>query len=146
VPIVKRGDYYYSDKQSEIPEEIGRYSRQNGYPAGHFADAVCQCGMRSFRLFLDDNEGCAVRVCSECEHDHYIGDSEDYVDEAELHQPSCVCEGAVFEVTVGVALYQDSNDVRWLYLGCRCIVCGLTGVYGDWKNEFTGFEELLARV
>ena len=47
------------------------------------------------------------------------------------------------EVTAGVLLYDDSEDVRWRYLGCRCPSCGLTACYGDWKNEFEGYRELL---
>lgn len=37
-----------------------------------------------------------------------------------------------------------SDDVRWLYLGCRS--CGLVGCYADWKNEFNGYEKLLAMM
>lgn len=33
-----------------------------------------------------------------------------------------------------------------LYVGCRCPACGLTGVYGDWKNEHEDHVALLARV
>ena len=55
-------------------------------------------------------------------------------------------DATAFEITVGVALYADSEDVRWLYIGCRCPECNLSGCYGDWKNEFIGFRDLLARV
>ena len=51
-----------------------------------------------------------------------------------------------FEITVGVSLYHASQDVRWLYVGCRCPSCGVTGVYGDWKNEYLDYRELLAKV
>ena len=88
----------------------------------------------------------AVRICAACAHEHPIGDSDEYLDEAELDDCVCVCDGDQFEITVGVALYDDSEDVKWLYIGCRCPTCGLTGVYGDWKNEFNGYRELLARV
>ncbi|WP_193378329.1 hypothetical protein [Schlesneria paludicola] len=30
-------------------------------------------------------------------------------------------------------------------LGFRCTACGLTAVYGDWKNEYNGYQELLAK-
>jgi len=50
------------------------------------------------------------------------------------------------EITVGASLDEGSEDVRWLDLGCRCPACGLTAVYGDWKNEFSGHRDLLARV
>jgi len=36
--------------------------------------------------------------------------------------------------------------VKWLYLGCRCVACGLVACYGDWKNEFEDFREFLKRV
>jgi hypothetical protein len=134
------------DNQSDIRQEVTRYSKANGYVAQHFADASCACGGTLFRLRLDDVEGAAVRYCASCGVEHPIGDSDEYMEEADLDDCACVCGGAEFEITAGVSLYDDSEDVRWLYLGCRCPKCGLTGVYGDWKNEFNGFRELLARV
>ncbi len=44
-----------------------------------------------------------------------------------------------------MSLYEGSEDVRWLYVGCRCPACGLTAVYGDWKNEFNGYRDLLPK-
>ena len=75
-----------------------------------------------------------------------MGDSDDYMDGAELQDYGCTCGENSLEITVGVALYEGSDDVRWLYVGCRCPACGLTGCYGDWKNEFIDFRKLLARV
>ena len=66
--------------------------------------------------------------------------------EAEVEECECLCGEAGFEVTAGVALYDDSEDVRWFYVGCRCPACGLVGCYGDWSCEFPGYAELLARV
>jgi hypothetical protein len=94
----------------------------------------------------DDTQGVAVRTCVACEAEHPIGDSEEFMDEAELDECACPCGGEAFEISVGVSLYDDSEDVRWLYLGCRCPGCGLTAVYGDWKNEYIGYGGLLARV
>jgi hypothetical protein len=87
-----------------------------------------------------------VRVCGTCGDDHAIGDSDEFLDEAELEEKECLCESPLFELTIGVALYADSNDVRWLYVGARCPACGVLGCYGDWKNEFNGADALLARV
>jgi hypothetical protein len=39
---------------------------------------------------------------------------------AELEKCACPCGGEEFEITIGVSLFEDSEDVRWLYLGCRC--------------------------
>jgi hypothetical protein len=144
--LVKRGKHWYGDIQSDIRAELSRYSQRNGYLAHHFADAVCQCGSHSFRLRLDDAEGAAVRACTDCGNEHPIGDSPEYLADAELEECECPCGGGSFEITAGVSLYEGSEDVRWLYLGCRCPACGLTACYGDWKNEFEDYCKLLDRV
>lgn len=104
------------------------------------------CGGRLFTLTFDDGAGAAVRKCVLCKDEHPIGDSADYLDEADLDEAECVCESPKLEITVGVSLYADSEDVRWLYLGCRCPKCKVAGVYADWKNEFNGYQKLLADV
>ena len=144
--LTKRGKYSYGDSQADIRDELLRYSKANAYVAEHFADAVCKCGGILFRLGLDDNEGAAVRTCIACKADHSIGDSDEFLEEAELGECACPCGQEEFEISVGVSLYEGSEDVKWLYLGCRCPKCGLTAVYGDWKNEYIGYKELLARV
>ena len=142
----KRGKYRYGDGQADIRDEVLRYSRGVKYPAHHYADAVCKCGGRLFRLLLDDTQGAAVRACVACKNEHPVGDSDEYLEDTELNECACPCGNEAFEITVGVSLYRNSEDVRWLYVGCRCPECGLTAVYGDWKNEFPGYRDLLARV
>ena len=144
--IKKRGNHHYGEKQTGIREELLRYSRLNDYVADHFADAVCKCGSKLFQLTLDENAGAAVRICVACRNEHPIGDSDEYLEDAELGQCACPCGKEVFEITVGVSLYEDSADVKWIYLGCRCPSCGLTATYGDWKNEFIGYERLLSKI
>jgi hypothetical protein len=144
--LKERGKYRYGDSQADIRNEVLRYSEENDYVAEHFADAVCKCGSKLFHLELDDNAGAAIRICVGCKTQHPIGDSEEFLEEAELNECGCPCGQEEFEITVGVSLYEGSEDVKWLYVGCRCPKCGLTAVYGDWKNEYIGYRELLARV
>jgi hypothetical protein len=142
----KRGKYRYGDCQADIRDELRRYSKGISYQAEHFAGARCRCGGTVFRLALDDDAGAAVRTCDGCGKAHALGDSAEYLDEADLQECACPCGGEVFEITAGVALYEDSEDVKWFYVGCRCPSCGLTACYGDWKNEYNGYRELLKRV
>jgi hypothetical protein len=142
----KRGKWWYGDSRADIRHELVRLGTLNEYVPTEFADAKCSCGSDLLGLRVDDEQGAAVRVCAACGLEHPIGDSAEYLAEAELEQATCVCGKDVFEVVVGVSLYDGSEDVRWLYIGCRCPACGLTGCYGDWKNEFNGFRDLLARV
>jgi hypothetical protein len=141
----KSGSNFIGDCQSDIPEALKKYS-QDGYLAEHFQDAICTCGHRLFRLMVDDNEGAAIRICESCEKEHPIGDSADYLEDAELEECECPCGNGIFEITAGVALYTDSEAVRWLYLGCRCPKCGLTACYADWKNEFEGYLDFLKMI
>ena len=142
----QQGQHSYGDLQSDIRDRLLTYSTKNGYPAEHFGDAVCACGSRLFRLLLDETEGAAVRICSACSARHPIGDSEEYLADAALEDCECPCGSGSFEITAGVSLYSGARDVRWIYIGARCPDCGLTACYGDWKNEFDDYEELLQRI
>src|SRR3954447_6630790 len=125
----KRGKWWYGDSQADIRDELTRVGKLNEYVPSQFADARCGCGSRTFRLRLDENEGAAVRVCTKCEKEHPIGDSDEYLDGADLEECGCACGEEAFEITVGVSLYDGSDDVRWLYVGCRCPACGVTACY-----------------
>jgi hypothetical protein len=125
---------------------LARYSALNGYTAECFADASCRCGAVAFRLLLADAEGVAVRTCLSCGAVQPIADGDDYLDNATLGECECPCGHGEFQISVGVALYADSIDVRWLYLGCRCTQCGLIATYGDWKNEHEDYRELLKKI
>jgi hypothetical protein len=146
VTLRKKGEQSYGDSQADIREALLDYSKSVGYLSEHYADASCKCGSNVFKLSIDDNEGAAVRTCSKCGLEHPIGDSADYLDEASLEECECPCGNESFEITVGVALYEGSQDVKWIYVGCRCAKCSLTACYGDWKNEFEDFRKLLAMI
>jgi hypothetical protein len=81
--LTKRGEHWYGDSHADLREEVVRYSRLNGYAAEQFADAACSCGGSIFQLRLDENEGAAVRACVACSAEHAIGDSDEYLDDAE---------------------------------------------------------------
>ncbi len=142
----KRGKHYFGDSQADIRDEVLRYSELTENVAHHFADAICTCGSKNFRLKLDDNGGAATRICSQCNIEHAIGDSDDFLEDSSLEECACPCDNEAFEITAGVSLYDESEDVKWLNLGCRCAKCGLTAVYSDWKNVFIGYRALLERV
>ena len=58
----------------------------------------------------------------------HMGDSASYADEAEpARHPAC----ATAKLNCASPLYEDSNDVRWYYIGCRCAQCDLVGVFAD---------------
>lgn len=143
----KRGKHHYGDTHADIHTRLASYSAKSGYPALHYADARCQkCGGGVFGLALDEAEGAAVRSCAACRSVHPMADGADYLAGAALEECACPCGSELFELSVGVALYADSADVRWFYVGARCPACGLTACYGDWKLEGGDFGPLLART
>ena len=135
----------YTDTQSDLPDVIRSFSADQ-YPATHFADAKCHCGENRFELAVDETEGAAVRTCVACQQPHPIGDSQDYLAGATLESCECLCGSSALELTIGVALYSDSQDVRWIYLAGRCPQCHCAGCYADWKNEFPDYQALLSRI
>jgi len=141
-----RGEYWYGTTQADIRAEILRYSKDNAHVAEHFADARCGCGHHLFELALDENAGVAVRTCVACRKPHTLADGAQHLTNANLEPCSCACDGEAFEMTIGVSVYAGSEDVRWLYVGCRCAACGMLGVYGDWKHEAGDFRTLLASI
>src|SRR5580704_11993977 len=80
--LKKRGKYRYGDSQADIRAELLRYSKLNAYVADRFADPVCQCGGKLFRLALDEAVGAAVCTCVACGAQHPIGDSDEYLKDA----------------------------------------------------------------
>lgn len=133
--ISRKSGYWFGTDDSDVQAEIVRYSKLNVYEATHFARAACQCGSDSFKLESDEEAGAARRICAACGESKLMGDSAEYVADANLDNHICVCDHEVFGITSGVALYPDSNDVRWYYIGCRCRACDLIGVFADWKSE-----------
>ncbi len=147
--LSKRDGNWYGENHADIRDELLRYSKnaqRTSYHAQHFADVKCLCGSSTFELALDDAEGVAIRTCTVCSEEHPMGDSDEFLEDATLEECQCPCGNEEFEISCGVSLYDDSNSVKWFYIGCRCVVCGLTACYGDWKNEFEGFQQFLDRV
>ena len=141
----EKNDSWYGDNAEDIQDFILLFSTANGYPADHFAASVCKtCSHSAFKILLDDEEGCAKRVCASCNSEHFIGDSAEFAEEATLEECECPCGKDLFQAGIGVHLYRESQDVKWLYLGLRCTACSMTAVYGHWKNEYEGYKELLA--
>jgi hypothetical protein len=63
-------------------------------------------------------------------------DSSEFADEANLESAECPCGGDSFDVAVGFAL-RDDGDVRWVYIGLRCVQDGVLGCYADWKIDYS---------
>jgi len=132
--ISMKNGYYYGENLSDLETEMARFSALN-YPSSLFRSSSCACGGSDFKLQTDEEAGVARRICAVCNLQHLMGDSAEYVEESNPDDHICVCDATIFALLSGVALYPDSNDVRWYYIGCHCRNCGLIGVFAHWKCE-----------
>ena len=144
--IDRSGQWWIGDAPSDLDEYVIAFSAES-YPAKKVVHARCaSCGSDGFAVALDDEEGCAVRTCVSCGEAKAVLDSAEYLDDATLEGAECPCGGSTFNTAVGFAFYEDSKDVRWVYLALRCTVDGVLGCYADWKIDYSPSEHLLDAV
>jgi hypothetical protein len=109
------------------------------YPIDEVRECICRsCGGRSFEVQIS-GDGCAARrTCLACGSRDFIADSAEYWDDDEdvEYFCACPCGEEEFAAAVGFSLREDRQDVRWLYLGLRCLACGQLGIYEDWKINY----------
>ena len=150
--LVKRGNYWYGDDFGDLRKEMLRYALANGYPIARDYAPACACGggvmkeafgSGTFFIGADEEGDGAGLVCGNCSTEGFVADSQQFVDKAILEDEEfseCVCGKRDFHVVVAAAFYEASSDVRWWYVGGRCVHCSLVGVYADWKDDGAAFE------
>ena len=134
----KAQDPEYSDDFTSLVEYVKDF-RAGGHSIDTVTESVCAgCGGRVFEIGVDDEVGCAERLCVACDDAVLIADSADHWPEAEPVQCECPCGGTEFAIVVGFApVGGGSGDVRWVSIGLRCVRDGMTGVYTDWKIDYS---------
>jgi hypothetical protein len=126
--------------------ELAKYLRAwNEYPVKQVRAARCPCGGEIFEVQASD-EGGAKRTCVACEREHLLCDSAEYWDDSDQDECACPCRNETFQLAAGFAFYAGSKDVRWIYIGLRCVRCGQIGVYIDWKIDYSPSHQLLDQV
>ncbi|SNT32805.1 hypothetical protein SAMN05421770_107214 [Granulicella rosea] len=143
--IDKSGTWWVGSEPQDIGGFLEAYSAKS-YKTDLFRLSTCKCGGTAFSLLADEDEGCAQRICARCGEEHFLCDSEDYLEDATLEAWECVeCEGAVANVGVGFSLYED-GEIRWLYVGARCAACGMLGCYSSWKVAYAPSKQLIEQA
>ena len=139
------GEWWVGSQPEDIAEFLIGYASK-GYEVTDFRLAKCGCGSLSFRLFADDNEGTAKRICTSCAAEHFVCDSGEYWAEAEPEECICSCGCSSQNVGVGFSVYEDREAVKWLYVGVRCIRCGILGCFAGWKIAYSPSMQLMDQV
>lgn len=133
LPIDTSGKWW----KGTTPEDIGEYLQAlsaSSYATSGFRLAHCPCGGNSFKLEVERDEGVAKRTCVACGTEHFVCDgAENFGPGMKLKRFKCVCKATEANVGVGFALYEGSAELRWLWVGHRCVSCGVLGSMVDWK-------------
>jgi hypothetical protein len=141
----KSGQLWRGEDFTDLADYI-RCFQPEGYPVDQVVESVCaQCSGRTFRVLVDDDEGCAQRTCVGCGAAAFIADSAEYWDEADPCQGECLCGGGEFAVAVGFSL-RDDGEVRWISIGLRCLADNTLGVCTDWKIDYGPSRHLISQA
>jgi hypothetical protein len=119
----------------------------DAYEVGAVRECICRsCGGRSFEVAVLEEGNAAKRNCLTCGEHEFIADSADYWDDnLDVAYCACPCGEEEFAAAVGFSL-RDTGDVRWIYLGLRCLACDVLGIYEDWKVSYGPSAFLLERA
>lgn len=140
------GNWWVGSEPDDLKEYLEAYSTDS-YQVHHFRLARCECGSVEFHLDASDNDGVARRTCAKCDKVHFICDSEEFWEEAEAEHWRCIeCGGECCNVGAGFSLYDDRQDIKWLYVGERCARCGVLGCFASWKIGYGPSLQLMDQV
>ena len=125
-----------------------RAPEPGGYPVHEVRECVCRsCGGRAFEVAVLEEEQAARRTCLGCGEREFIADSAEYWDDDAEADHLCACPCGEEEFAGAVAFsVREGGDIRWLWVGLRCLACGTMGVYEDWKIDYGPSNFLLDRA
>ena len=146
--IDKTGKYWNGNCGEDIIEYL------NGYSESEVSRAVIvkcsQCEATAFTFKIDNDEGAVEVTCTSCKNKQLLLDSEEYWEDCEPTKVKCsVCKNSQHNLAIGF-VYRESEEigrsVKWIYIGSRCIKCGVLGSYGDWGINYAPTDEMERNV
>jgi hypothetical protein len=142
--IDETGEYWIGTEAGDIDGYLRAYTA-DGHPVDRIIHATCPCGHNAFRLLVDADQGCAQRACSTCSRTQFVCDSAEHWAEAEPEQVTCPCGADSHEVAVGFN-HREDGSAKWIFVGVRCVSCGVLGAVADWKIDYAPTDHLYALV
>ena len=113
------GKWWVGSSADDIAEYLKPIIEDYGYSMNEYRPAKCSCGSIVFSLKCDALEGAVKRFCVMCDNKHFICDSEEFWEEAEPKEYSCVGNLNIhlssfnslrlIIVPVSVLVYQDKE-------------------------------------
>ncbi len=124
--------------------EVRDFGSATGDPANHIVRSVCAgCSGTHFWMQCSEEDGVALRTCTECKTAIFIGDSEALWEDADTGDATCPCGKKVFDIAIGYCLNEEEN-VTWMIVGAQCVACSELGIYADWCIDYEPNKHLLS--
>ena len=140
--IDSTGTWWRGSEARDIQAFLEAYSARK-HVICEFRPSICRCGSEVFLLEGDPHEGGARRKCFICRTLFYLADSEENWDEVNPVPCRCVeCHTEPHNTGVGFAL-DARGEVTWIYVGVRCVNCGVLGSFTHWKAGYVPSRHLL---
>lgn len=132
--------YWTGDSPEDIDEWLGEYTELDDLQV---KTVHCRsCGKDVFKIRVDQNEGAVQVICHSCGMKKILLDGEEIWKECRPRARKCpICKESLYNVRVGFH-YRDNGDVKWVYIGNRCISCGTLGSFADWSIDYGPTEEM----
>jgi hypothetical protein len=141
--IIKK-NHWYGENVDDLTEYLIEYT--DGDVKKCVAVKCPHCASDRFSARFDGDEGAIEAKCVSCGEARLLLDSADYWDECDPEEAVCpTCSAKEYNLAVGF-VYRDNGDVKWVYVGCRCVECGVLGSFLDWKINYAPTEELEKNV
>lgn len=126
-----------------VPTELAACLRESDDRPLTIIESVCaNCDGRVFEVAINEDADAARRTCVACGDSAFLADSEDHWTETDIGYAACPCGNEEFEAAIAFAIGPD-DEIRWTTVGLRCTEDGATGVYADWKIDYTPTAHLL---
>jgi hypothetical protein len=138
--IDKTKEFWTGDHATDIIEYLKIYS-ENTVKKTVIVECH-KCGSNELLVHLDADEGAIQITCSKCKNKRLLLDSEELWGNCRHKKAKCpICKKDVFNLSIGF-VFRDNKDIKWVYLGNRCINCGVLGSFSDWKINYSPTTEL----
>ena len=144
--VTKGRPWWTGTTAADIDTYLAEFSEKQGDVVGEVVHARCSvCDADRFHLEVDDEEGFARRRCT-ARAPVVMLDAADVAEDACSPRRRPPLRWRASSRSRSASPAAQDRKVRWVYLGLRCVLDGVLGVYADWGIDYTPSRHLLARV
>ena len=138
--IDRSQEFWTGNSVDDIREYLCEYSEQEEIEVKNVECQICKGDV--FTIKVDQDEGAMQVTCVNCKAKKLLLDSSEIWEECNPKTGRCpICKGKSYNVGVGF-LRRSTGDVKHVFIGNRCVGCGVLGSYADWSINYGPTDEM----